>query len=288
MAAIPNAGGARYAPRGVMRALVRLMVLGGLVTAGWLLGSGISHADEDSGQPGAGLIHIANAASTIGGSGDQFGVPSVEPTVKRARVVKKILSGASAPRLSVQPPVKLNILHPVLHPVVDAVGVPKPLVKALVPVAQPLSGPAPHRIAVQSPAQPDRPTATPSKASAVAVPIAAAATRIPAVPVLFPVRHAAPTVALCSPAQHAVDPVPVQPALSDGPVTPIPASPPGSTTSPCMIGGSGGGPTTKNISDVAVREGWTTGNLAQPDGLLSRDTSDLPRSLSVQPSTSPD
>ena len=52
MAAIPNAGGARCVPRGMLRALpwaalLRVAVLGGLVVAGWLLGSGIGQAQEE-------------------------------------------------------------------------------------------------------------------------------------------------------------------------------------------------------------------------------------------------
>lgn len=274
MAAIPDTGGAGYAPRGVMcarvtRALVRLAVLGALVTVGWLLGSGTSHADEDLGQPGTGLIHVLNTtASSDEGSGDQLGIPhSLRPTVKN------VLSSASAARLSAQPPVKVRILRPI----VNAVDVTKPLTQALTPVSQPLAGTAPQPTAAQSPVPADQ-----------LAPALAIAAPIPAAPVHTAVRDAAPAVALSAPAHPAADPMTVPVAIGDGPVAPMPASPPGSTTSPCVIGGTGGGTSAKGASDVAVRDGWAMGSLVQPHGLRAGDTSDLPGSLSAQPSTSPD
>jgi hypothetical protein len=195
-----------------------------------------------------------------------------------------VLPSASAPWLSVRPPVKAGILRPI----VNAVGVPKPLASALTPVSLPLSKPAARRAAVQSPAQADRPATVLLRAPAGAAPAGAATARTPAAPVPAPARHAAPAVALCSPAQPAAHPLPVQPAIGDGPVAPMPASPPGSATSPCMISGTGGGTGTGNALDVAVGDGWPMGNLTQPAGLRSRDTSGLPRSLSAEPSTSPD
>jgi hypothetical protein len=289
VAAIPNSGGARYAPGGMVRALMRLVVFGSLVAAGWLLGSGISHADEDPGQPGTGLIHVLNMASVNGGSGDQFGgLPSVEPVVKRMPVVKRVLPSAPVPRPSVQPPVKVSLLRPV----VDAVSTPNPLAKGLIPVARPLSELAPHHAAAPSPAHADqpatlRPTAPAVAAPTVVAPGVAAEARTPVVPVLTPLRHTLPAV-LCSPDQHPADSAPALLTIKDSPGAPIPASPPGSTTSPCTIGGTGSGASTKNAPDATVRDGWMTENLTQPRGLLSRDTNDLPRSLSPQPSTSPD
>lgn len=276
MAAIPDTGGAGYAPGGVTRALVRLVVLGALVTVGWLLGSGTSHADEDLGQPGTGLIHVINtAASSDDRSGDQLGMPpSVRPTVKN------VLSSASVPRLSAQPPVKVRILRPI----VNAVDVTKPLTQALTPVSRPLAGTAPQPTAAQSRVSTDQPATAPAVAAAVPTP----AVPTPAGPVHSAVRDAVPAGALGAPAQPAADTMTVPVAIGDGPVAPMPASPPGSTTSPCVIGGTGGGTSAKGASDVAVRDGWAMGSLVQPHGLRVGDTSDLPRSLSAQPSTSPD
>ena len=89
-------------------------------------------------------------------------------------------------------------------------------------------------------------------------------------------------------AQPAAEPMTLRPALGDGPVSPMPANPLGSATSLCTIGGAGGSASSKNGSEVAVHDGWLTDGLTQPYGPLERDTSGLPRSLSVRPSTSPD
>jgi hypothetical protein len=279
VAAIRNAGGAKYAPRVVVRALLRAVLLGGLVAVGWLLGSGISYADEDLGQPSPGLIHVANAVPSMpfnDGPDDGFGTPAAaEP------IVKKVLSAAPVPRLPVQPPAQVSILRPI----VKAVGIAKPLDQAL-QVSRPLSGPAQHTdparhtATIPPPAQADKP-ATVSPAPAVAGQSAAPA------PASAPALHAKPTM-LYSLAQPAVEPMTLGPALGDGPMSPMPANPLGTTTSLCTIGGAGGGASSKNGADVAVHDGWLTDGLTQPYGPLERDTSGLPRSLSVRPSTSPD
>lgn len=287
MAAIPDTGGARYAPRGVMRALLRLLVLGGLLAAGWLLGSGTGHADDDLWQPGTRPFHLVNVTAADDSADDQFRVDDqfgVSPSV--GSVVQRVLSTTSAPGLSAQPPVQVGVLRPV----VKAAGVAKPLTKVLTPVVRPRSGPAPYRAATPPPAQPDR--------------VASVLPTAPAVPAFSPAHEASPRIALSSPAEGAqaattspaegpaaeaaADPVRLQTVSGGSPVTPIPAGLPGSTMSPCMIGGSGGGTSGKNPADVAVRDGWTMGNLSQPHDGHPLDTSDLPRSLSEQPSTSPD
>jgi len=76
--------------------------------------------------------------------------------------------------------------------------------------------------------------------------------------------------------------------LSEDPRDPAPASPPGSTSSPCMIGSTSSGSNTKSAPDFATHDSWATGNLAQPDGPLVLSGSDLPRSPALKPSTSPD
>src|SRR5947199_404210 len=66
------------------------------------------------------------------------------------------------------------------------------------------------------------------------------------------------------------------------------SSPPGSMSSPCMIGSTSGGSSTKNASDFATHDNGATGSLAQSRDPLLLSGSDLLRSLSVKPSTSPD
>ena len=281
MAAIPNAGGARYAPRGVVRALLRAVLLGGLVVVGWLLGAGISYADEDLGQPSPGLIHVANAVPFDDGSDDGLGTPAaVEP------IVKKVLSTAATPRLPVQPPTQVSILRPI----VKAVGIAKPLNQALPvsrPLSRPLSGPAQH--SAPAPQMATMPPSTKADRSAAVSPVVltVAAQGAASAPASAPAVHAKPAM-IYSPAQLTAEPMTLRPALGDGPVSPMPGNPLGGTASLCTIGGAGGGASSKNGPDVAVHDSWLTDGLTQPYGLLERDTSGLPRSLSVQPSTSPD
>jgi hypothetical protein len=291
VAAIRDTGGARHAPCGVMRALLRLVVLGGLVAAGWLLGSGASYADEDLGQPDPSPFHLVNLASADDLSGNQFGAP---PAV--GSVVKKVLSSTPVSRLSAQPPAQVALLKPV----VKTVGGSRPLTKVLKPVVRSVSEPGVHRSAIQSLAQVERPVSVLRGAPAVTAPTDVAPTRTPPVAEFTPAHPLTPVGVLCSQAgssQTKVAPAGVatspgfgfaQTVTSDAPVAPNPARSPVSTTSPCTIGGSGGGASTKNTSDIAVRDSWTEENRLQPRDLHSRDTSDLPQSLSTQPSTSPD
>lgn len=296
MAAIPDAGGARCAPRGVMRALSRVVVLGGLVVAGWLLGSGVGLANEDLGQPGTGLVQVlsdpgasdpgARSAQSDGGSGGPLGVPL---TVGSA--VTRVRSAIWVPQRSVQPPGKLGVLEPV----VNAVGVPKPLVQVL----------GPHVLAPQVLASPSRPakygtgirSQTPAGELATVLPaepaVRAATATAPAptperATVLTTVGHALPAAPTRAVAVPAADPFAGQPAPGDDPTAPVPASPPGSTTSPCMTGSTGSGAGTKSAPDVAVNDSWASTGLAPIHRLRYLIASDLARSPAAQPSTSPD
>ncbi|MBV8996138.1 MAG: hypothetical protein JO287_21110 [Pseudonocardiales bacterium] len=275
MAANPEAGGARYALPGVMRALLRAVVLSGLVAVGWLLGSGLSHADEDPGWPGVEQIHAVHAGSDAEPSAGIVGRPIA------GSIVERVLSDAPAPRLAVQPIKKIGILRPIVH----AVGSAKPVTDVLTPLHRPLSAPAPAGTAARSaaPAAEVAPMSPPAPAITPAVAAPAAPD-----PAFAPVRHATPTGALCSTTVTAAQSVPAQTALSEDPGFPAPASPPGSTSSPCMIGSTSSGSNTKNAPDFATHDSWATGNLAQPDGPLLLSGSDLPRSLALKPSTSPD
>ncbi len=278
MVAIPDAGSARYAPRWVMRALLRFVVLAALVLTGWLLGSGIGHADEDLGQPGTGLGQLASdpgdiAGPSEGGSSTAFGVP---PTV--ASSVHSVLSHASVPRLSVQP-------VDVLRPVVRAVGVPRPLAHVLATVSRPLSAPTQHGAGIRSQEPAHDFAAVPPIAPVVraAAAPAPAASTAPAV-AGHAVAHA-PACAAAAPAAHARAEVP---ALGGDPASPIPMSPPDSATAPCTIGSATGGGGTKGSPDLAVTGSRTNAGVASTPRLGYLSGSDLPPSLAEQPSTSPD
>jgi len=273
VAANPEAGGASYALHGVMRALLRAVVISGLVAVGWLLGSGLSHADEDPGWPGAGQIHLVDAGSDADPGAGIVGRPTA------GSIVDRVLSDAPAPRLAAQPIKKIGILRPIVH----AVGGLKPVTAVLTPLPRTLSAPAPHRAAVLTTAAPAATVAPMSPpAPAITPPVAAPASA------LTPVRHVAPAVVLPSTTVAAAQSAHSQPPLSGAPVDPAPPSPLGTTSSMCIIGTTSGGPSTKNASDFALHDSGTTGNLAQSDDPLLLTASDLPRSLAVKPSTSPD
>lgn len=276
MAAIPTAGGASYAPRWVMRALLRSVILGGLLVIGWLLGSGTGHADDDPGLPGLGVVHAVTAASADDAS-------SVHP-------LTRMLPAVSVPRSPIQSPVQPGALRPI----VKAVGLPKPLTlprslaTVLTPSSRPLSDTTSHGAARGTLAAPG-PVATvlPERTTeAAAVPTTVART---ADFTIAPVSHPAPAVFPCSPASTVQKPLIVQPATGGGlPEGPVPASPPGSNTSACLADGAGAGAGSKGAPDLAVQAGDATATPAKLAGLPPRDTSDLPRSLSTQPSASPD
>lgn len=274
VAANPDVGSARYALPGVMRALLRALVVGGLVAVGWLLASGVGHADEDPGWPGTGLIHVADAqpSGDVAGFGGQATVRSI---------VDRTLSTTSVPRLSVQPALKAGILQPVVH----AAGTAKPLTHVLAPLPRPLSAPTPHDNASWPATHPDTVTPAPSPAPATA-PAPVAAPVLVAAPTTA--HHVTPPTVLCSPVAPAAQPISVQPPPRDAPLAPLPAGPSGSTSSPCVIGSTSSGANTKNAPDFAVHDGQLPSGLLQPDGPLLGSGSDLPRSLSVPPSTPPD
>jgi hypothetical protein len=251
----------------VLRVLLRVVVLSALVAVGWLLGSGLSHADEDPGLPGANLISAVNAQPANGAAGS---------------IVERALSTTSAPRLAVQPTKKIGILRPIVR----AVGGAKPLTDVLAPVPRPLSRPAAHHTAMRPAAPIDKVAPVSPTAPAIAPPAGAAAA-VPDAPAT-PVRHVTPAAVLCAPAAPATQPVPAQLPVRDDPVSPTPASPPGSTPPTCAVGSTSSGANTKNAPDFAVHDSAAASNLALPDGPLQIDGSDPPRSLAVQPSTSPD
>lgn len=287
MATIPDAGGAKYAPCGVVRALLRFAVLSGLVIAGWLLGSGVGHANEDLGQPVTGVVRLASdpgdiAGPSASGSDAQFGLP---PAV--ASTVKNALSQASVPRLPARP---VDVLKPadVLKPVVRAVGVPRPLTHVLATVSRPMSAPAQHSAGTRAQEPAHLLAAVPPAAPAVRA-AAAMAAPAPAVTAVSTTAGYTPShasaCAFAAPAEH---PRAEELVLSGDPVAPMPTSPPDSATAPCMIGGAAGGGGTKGSPDLAVNESWTNAGLASTHRLGYLSASDLPRSPAEQPSASPD
>jgi hypothetical protein len=296
VAAIPDAGGARRASRGVMRALSRVVVLGGLVVAGWLLGSGVGLANEAPGQPGTGLVQPVSdpsandpsdsSAQSDGGSGGPLGMP---PTVGSA--VTTVRSAVWVPQWPVQSPEKLGVLEPL----VNAVGVPKPLVHVLGPrvlapqVLAPLSRFAKYGTGIRLPAPANKLPTVPPAEPAVRATAATAPVPTPERPtVLATVAHALPAGPTRAVAVPAANPFAGQSALGDDPAAPVPASPLGSTTSPCMTGSTGSGAGTKSAPDVAVNDSWASAGLPPIHRLRHLSASDLPRSLAAQPSTSPD
>jgi hypothetical protein len=279
VAAIPDTGGARYAPRGMTHVLSRVVLLGGLIVMGWLLGAGTGHADEGLEQSDTGLVQLLKTTQSEGESGGQLSMP---PTVTSA--VTRALSTVSVRRLPIQPPVRAGVLKPLDQALIvgSANGV-------LAPVSRPLSGPAKYGAGVRSQAPVERPaTIQPAKPTVGAAAATASVPSPASLTALITVNHALPAVAACAAAAPAVGPFTGQSALGDDPVAPVPASPPASTTSPRMIGSTGGGAGTKHTPDVAVNASWATARLVAMHRLLKLSASDLPRSPAAQPSTSPD
>ncbi len=285
MAAIPDAGGARCAPRGVLcalllGALLRVAVVGGLATAGWLLGSGIGQAHEDLVHQD--LVHqdlaqqhnsMVRLVAFPSPDDDSDGLLSVPPTVKST--VTGVLR--AVPRLPVRPP-KVPVLTPVLAPVSKLVAPARPVAKKVEPQA------TNHKPAVIAP---------PPAASAE--PVVPATTVVRPAPVHL--MHNAPAAApVCAAAYPVAGPVADQfavPAgkpstLGSGPPAPAPADPFGTTTAPCPSGSTGGGAVTSSGSPVTVSDGWSGMDLASTYCRLCADASGTPRAAAQRPSTSPD
>ena len=285
MAAISAAECASGAHRGVMRALCRVAVLSGLVIAGWLVGAGISHADEDPGGPrGGGLSQIADATPSDDGSSGSFDV---------SRMIKSTVGTALAPdpisRVPIHPQaVKRGVLTPLHRPltsVVKSVSIPQ-LTHVLTPVNRILPVPAQHNAAAQPPAPVGTPVAAPAPQAVATV---RPAVEKPPVPVLTPDPRTGPrSITACAPAppaaQHAAGP----PALHGAHPAPDPSAPPDNPPVTCMIGSTGGSTSTRSAPDDAQADSWMGTRVVPIRTLRYPGASDLPRSLAAQPSTSPD
>ncbi len=284
MAAIPDAGGARCAPCGVLRArlprvLLRVAVLGALVITGWLLGSGIAHASAFSGLSGVNEARIAplsplNATETDEGSDALLGGSGT--------VTSAVMRAVPVGRLPVQP-ARVPALAPVLEPV-SKLAAPAPLIAGNKTRSQ---AEAPKPAAVPPPAAP-APQAEPiAPATAVTTPAPVQHT-VSDAPSETPVHAAAVPVA--DPlADQIARPAALGPSASGSdPTAPVPASPPGTTTAPCAGGNAGGGSTTKSDQSVALSDGWGTTGSTPTLCRLCAGASDIPPSAAQRPSTSPD
>jgi hypothetical protein len=305
VAAIPDASGARCAPRSVMirgvmirsvmlreamiRALLRVAVLVSVVVAGWLLGSGTGLANEDPGHvnlaQSTGLARLVKAPPPDRELEGRFGVP---PTVKST--VQSLLRFAPAPRLAVQPPAPVPVLTPVLARVSEHVSAP---------VLEPVFTPASHASGARPRAIVDKPAAVPlagpvAQAEPTPAPASAALQSTAEHPTVHNVARptvARPTVTLptlVSAATHPIADHLAEPlALAGKPAAPVPASPPTPSTAACPAGSSGGGATTKSACFVTLGDGQAMADLA-PRHRLHTSSGSLPRSAVEQPSSSPD
>ena len=284
MAAIPDAGGARCAPRGMLRALpwaalLRVAVLGGLVVAGWLLGSGIGQAQEELTSQDLGQQN--NAVELVGfslpddDSEGPLGAAPASSTVKST--VTGVLRAVPVPRLPVRPP-QVPVLAPVLAPVSKVVS-PAPVTRAHTQ-SQPTTK---QVMAVPPPAAPAEPTVR-------------AATVVPPSP-MHTVHSASPAAVACIVADPVADPLTDQvadpsvekfSAPGSGPTAPAPASPFGTSTAPCPSGSTGSGGVNGSAHPVAISDGVSGMDSASTYCLRCADLSGMPLAAAQRPSTSPD
>lgn len=276
MAASPDAECASNAHRRVMRALCRVAVLSGLLIAGWLLGAGAGHADEDPGEAlGSGLSQVPSATPSDDGSSGSFDVDTmIKSTVGAA------LPTIPVSRVPVQP------LHKPLTSVVKSVSIPQRLTHVLTPVTRTLPVPGQHSPALPPPAPAGTPAAD---AAPQAAPPGTAAVVMPPAPVLTPdTRTGASSITTCAPAPPAAQHTAGPPVLGRAPTAPSPAAPPDNTPVTCMLGSTGGGTSTRSAPDVMQADSWMGTSIVPIGTLRHPGTSDLPRSLAAQPTTSPD
>jgi hypothetical protein len=283
VAAIPDAGGARCAPRGVLRALpwaalLRVAVLGGLVIAGWLLGSGISQAQQelapqDVRQQGN-IVQLAGFPLPDDDSAGALGATSASSTVKST--VTGVLRAVPVPRLPLRPP-QVPVLAPVLAPV-SKLAAPAPVTRSHAQ-SQPTTQ---HVMVGPPPAAPAEPTVRPATVAPAPV---------------HTVYNASPAAATCIAAHPVADPLADQvadpsvekfSAPGSGPAAPAPASPFGTATAPCPSGGTGSGGVTGGAQPVTMSDGVFGMDPASTYCLRCADLSGMPLAAAQRPSTSPD
>jgi hypothetical protein len=282
VAAIPDAAGTQYARRGVMiRVRLRVVVLGGLVTAGWLLGSGTGLAHEDTSNPHpaheslapgtTGLVGLVTAPPPDGGFGGPLGAP---PTVEST--MQGLTHTAPVHRLAVLLPARVPVVTPVLTRVSRSVSASVLRAVAHAPATR-------SRAAVDTPAPVS--LAGPLARTAPG-PIPAAATAYPMVghPLVGDVSPAtAVSVAAHPAAGHFAGPS----ALDGAPAPAVPASPPATTAVAWLVGSNGSGATTKSSHFVTFSDRWVLAGLG-PRRRVHTSSGRIPRSAAEQPCTSPD
>ena len=283
MAAIPDAGGARCAPRGALRALpwgalpwgalLRVAVLGGLVITGWLLGSGIGQAQEDLAAQDLrqqdNIVRLVGFPLPDDDSGGLIGAPPAVNTVKsvtsRATDVLR-----AVPRLPIRPP-QVPVLAPVLDPV-SKLAAPAPVTRSHVQPQPTLHRPV---MVVPPPAAPAEPAVR--AATVVVTPI--------------PMQHASPVTLICTAADPLADQAASSSAekpLGSDPTAPAAPSPFGTTTAPCSSGSTGGGGVTSSAQNVTLGDRSSGMDPASTYRLLGADLSGMPLAAAQRPSTSPD
>ncbi|MEO7195815.1 MAG: hypothetical protein ABIZ05_13540 [Pseudonocardiaceae bacterium] len=271
MAAISEAGCARCAPCGAMRALSRVVVIGGLLVAGWMLGSGLALASDD-------------------GPGGQLGAP---PTVASA-LTSAGAAVSGVPSRSVPPLARLGFLTRIAN----AVDVAKPVARVLESQGLVSQGLASHSLAprtlalLSGPAQLGTGSSAPAEAPQ-APPLDQPATRAAVAPAPGPALWpSAGHVTVHTAVNHSRDSatsVFARPlAVNNHPAPSVPVSPVGSTASASMTGGTGSGAGTNSAPHAAMSGSWASARLGQLCRPRYRNASDLPRSPAEQPSTSPD
>ncbi len=279
MAAIPDAGGAWGAPRAVtLRALLRVVVFGGLVIAGWLLGSGTALAHDDPGYENlaqyTGLFELVKTLPPDGGLGGPLGAP---PTVEST--VRSLMRAAPVQRLAGRPPAHVPVVTPVLARVSEHVAAP---------VLGPVVRSAPHAPATTSGAAVDKPTPVPLTAVPLAGPVIGAGPG--SAPASAAVQPTMGDVSSTTPVSATPRPVASQfagpLALGGDPAAPVPTSPLGTTTAACPVGSSGGG-TTHSAHFVTLGDRWAMADVA-PRHRLHTSFCGIPRSAANHPTTTPD
>jgi len=282
VAAITEAGGARCVPCGVVRALCRVVLLGGLIVAGWLLGSGIGLASTE-------------------GSGEQAGsAPPVVTALLGANAVGSAIPlwpGPASARLGVLTP-QVNtssVVRPVqslARPLASRTLVSPTLVSPTLvsPTLAALSQPVTHDDGIRSSARVEdlavvSPHVSATSASSATSAVLATAPVFTATPA---VRPAIPQTMAENSLISAAHPAAARLALGADPGVPVPASPLGKSTSLGMIVGPASGTGTKSSPYAAVSYRPAEATFSPVHRLLYLSVSDLPPSPAARPSTAPD
>lgn len=290
MASIPDAGDARCAHRGVLHALLRVSVVGGLALAGWLLSSavssGIAQAHEDSGLAsafsGVSNVRIALLSSLDATAADPpeevgSGGLLAAPTTIRSTVAG-VLDAAPVPRLPVQP-AGIPLLDPVLDPVSELAS-PDPMTR---------SRAANHRTTVVPPPAAPVASALPTAGVTALAPVPHTAADAPTESLVCAAGHpvAEPSADLIMSSTLDSSRLDASPLRSD-PTAPVQPSSPGTTTAPCPAGSAGGGGIAESGHSEALSDEWAMTGLNPTHCRLCASVDGIMPSTAQRPSSSPD